>query len=72
MSYSTKNLIKINSVKRYDTDHATRLLVRCQTLTMMNINITVTWNVAPRSVVRMYQYFGGIALYPKDRHSRLF
>jgi len=29
MSYSNKNLIKINSVKWYDTDHATRLLVRC-------------------------------------------
>jgi hypothetical protein len=69
MSYSTKNLIKINSVKWYHTDCGTRLLLRYQTLTMMNIKITVTWNVAPCSVVHMYQYFRWAALYPKDRRS---
>lgn len=72
MSYSTRNLIKINSVKWFHTDRGTRLLLRYQTLAMMNIKITVTWDVAPCSVVHMYQYFGWTALYPKDRHSKFF
>jgi hypothetical protein len=46
---------------------ALRLLFRCQTLTVMNIKITVMWDVAPCSVVHMYQYFEWTALYPKDR-----
>lgn len=67
MNYSTKNLTKINSIKWYHTDHGTRLLLRCQTLTMTNIKITVTWDVAPCSVIHMYQYFGWAALYPKEQ-----